>query len=101
MSHANARLTVHGRMLLMQRILAGQRPADAAPAARVLIGQPPVQIGQSDPSEPVSRFGPQLATAGRGPRALVPARARVRLVPPDGVGHPKWQQGVAPLSASR
>jgi transposase InsO family protein len=30
MAHANARLTVHGRMLLVQRVLAGYRPADAA-----------------------------------------------------------------------
>jgi transposase InsO family protein len=29
-SHANARLTVHGRALLVQRILAGHRPADVA-----------------------------------------------------------------------
>ena len=30
MAHANARLTVHGRALLVQRILAGHRPADVA-----------------------------------------------------------------------
>ena len=30
MAHANARLTVHGRMLLVQRVMAGHRPADAA-----------------------------------------------------------------------
>ncbi len=30
MSHANAGLTVHGRMLLVQRVSAGHRPADAA-----------------------------------------------------------------------
>ena len=30
MSHANARLTVHGRMLLVERILAGQPAADVA-----------------------------------------------------------------------
>ncbi len=30
MSHANARLTVHGRMLLVRRILAGHRAADVA-----------------------------------------------------------------------
>ena len=29
-SHANARLTVHGRALLVERILAGHRPADVA-----------------------------------------------------------------------
>jgi transposase InsO family protein len=29
-AHANARLTVHGRALLVQRILAGHRPADVA-----------------------------------------------------------------------
>jgi transposase InsO family protein len=29
-AHANARLTVHGRTLLVQRILAGHRPADVA-----------------------------------------------------------------------
>ncbi|MEZ0285168.1 MAG: leucine zipper domain-containing protein, partial [Thermoleophilia bacterium] len=30
MAHANARLTVHGRRLLVERILAGHRPADVA-----------------------------------------------------------------------
>lgn len=30
MSHANARLTVHGRVLLVGRVLAGHRPADVA-----------------------------------------------------------------------
>lgn len=30
MAHANARLTVHGRMLLIERVLAGHRPADVA-----------------------------------------------------------------------
>lgn len=30
MAHANARLTVHGRALLVERILAGHRPADVA-----------------------------------------------------------------------
>ena len=30
MTHANARLTVHGRALLVDRILAGHRPADVA-----------------------------------------------------------------------
>ena len=30
MSHANARLTVHGRRLLVERVLAGHRPADVA-----------------------------------------------------------------------
>lgn len=30
MAHANARLAVHGRMLLVQRVVAGHRPADAA-----------------------------------------------------------------------
>ncbi|MDP1571448.1 MAG: IS481 family transposase [Vicinamibacterales bacterium] len=30
MAHANARLTVHGRALLIERILAGHRPADVA-----------------------------------------------------------------------
>ena len=30
MSHANARLTVHGRMLLVQRVQAGHRPPDVA-----------------------------------------------------------------------
>ena len=30
MAHANARLTVHGRALLVERILAGYRPADVA-----------------------------------------------------------------------
>lgn len=30
MSHANARLTVHGRRLAAERVLAGQRPADVA-----------------------------------------------------------------------
>jgi len=29
-AHANARLTVHGRMLLVQRVLGGYRPVDAA-----------------------------------------------------------------------
>ena len=29
-AHANARLTVHGRALLMERVLAGHRPADVA-----------------------------------------------------------------------
>ena len=29
-SHANARLTVHGRALLVERVLAGHRPADVA-----------------------------------------------------------------------
>ena len=66
-----------------------------------LIGQPPNRIGSPDPSGPVRRFGPQSAAVGRGPRSPAPARARVRLVPPDGVRHPQWQQGVAPLSAGR
>jgi len=30
MAHANARLTVHGRALLIERVLAGHRPADVA-----------------------------------------------------------------------
>ena len=30
MAHANARLTVHGRALLVERVLAGHRPADVA-----------------------------------------------------------------------
>ncbi|HET6690202.1 MAG TPA: IS481 family transposase [Miltoncostaeaceae bacterium] len=30
MTHANARLTVHGRMLLVERVLTGHRPADVA-----------------------------------------------------------------------
>ena len=30
MSHANARLTIHGRALLVERVLAGHRPSDVA-----------------------------------------------------------------------